>query len=59
VREEALARTVCVRVHWEGDMLRPIAQGGGQVRVAFTMQERWEMVNKEAPSLQRAHNARF
>jgi len=46
-------------MHWEGDMPRLIAQGGGQVRVAFTRQERWEMVNKEAPSLQCAHNARF
>jgi len=59
VREEALARTVWERVRWEGDMPRPIAQGGGQLRVAFTTQERWEMVNKEAPSLQCAHNAGF
>jgi len=39
VWEEALARTACERVCWEGDMLHPIAQGGGQVQVAFTTQE--------------------
>jgi len=59
VREEALASTVCERVRWEGAIPCPIAQGGSQVRVVFTTQEHWEMVNKEAPSLQRAHNARF
>jgi len=59
VRKKALARTGCKRVRWEGDMPRPIAQGGGQLQLAFTTQERWEIVNKEAQFLQRADVAEF
>jgi len=59
VQEEALARTVWERVRWEEDMPHPIAQGGGQLRQAFTMQERWEMVNKAAQFLQCANVAEF
>ena len=40
-------------------MPRLIAEGVAQLRLAFTMQEHWEMVNKEVTSLQRAHNMRF
>ena len=54
----ALAKGMQGRRRWQGGMLRPKAQGGGQLRLALTAQERWEMVNKSASSLQGAHNTR-
>jgi len=59
VWEDALARTVWERVRWERDMLHPIAQGGGQLRRAFTTQARWEMVNTAAQFLQCANVTEF
>jgi len=59
VWEEALARSGHERVCWEGDMPHPIAQGGGQLQLAFITQECWEMVNKEAQFLQYANVAEF
>jgi len=59
VWEEALARIGYKTVRWEGDMLHQKALGGGQLRLVFTMEKHWEIVNKKVQFLQQGNEREF